>query len=75
MKPLPEPDSPVDFGNGFVARKLSNGQWCLFKNGLGCDLKCAGYKWEPNTRFFKDCLGSYNDVDFAVKDIMAMSGI
>ena len=77
LKPEPEIEekNEVDFGHGFIAKKLINDKWTLTKNGYAYDLENHGFKWKPMDRFFKDCMGSFERIERHAKDIMSYAGI
>lgn len=66
---------PNDYGYGYQARELINGQWVLWHGDEACDLKSQGYSWKPGTRFWKDCIGTRKEVDASAKEIMAARGV
>ena len=70
----PEP-IPTDYGYGFEAKELVNGEWVLMHDGKACDLKVYSYSWIPGNRFYKDCIGTRKQIDEAAKEIMAAHGV
>lgn len=64
-----------DYGHGYEARQLVNGQWVLWVDGKGCDLVSPGYAWPPGDRYFTDCMGSRKQIDRSAKEIMSVRGV
>lgn len=66
-----------DYGHGFVAKKLANGQWVLFYKCYGVDMRGSSYyyRWRPGDKFFKDCCTTKEHIDKVIKDVMSFYGV
>lgn len=65
-----------DYGHGFVAKKMANGQWVLFYKGSGVDM-CGSsyYRWRSGDRLFKECWTTKEHIDKVIKDVMSFYGV
>jgi hypothetical protein len=70
-----EIETSIDYGYGFEAKKLVDGNWVLMRGDYACDLCCPGYCWQPGSRFYKECMGSKQKIDSHAKAVMAAFGV